>query len=217
MKCKDYLIPILSLLLFSDCSSGSQQPSVKTVQTKTDSAQSMLETQEKDSTDGVEGITDTLGNKIATITVEGKATTEDLKTSKDPIFPWVNLDEPTKRIKNLISPDEVVLPYQKVTLVIDYPVAKPVLFVLTGPPSGFTRKQIVLAISKKYHELYKEEEKTAKTKTVPIGQRKTLANRNQTDGKYGIWGHDLGDLDLTSISVYQNAAGQIFLTLDVDS
>ena len=55
---------------------------------------------------------DTLGAKIGTITVEGRATAEDLKTSHDETFPWVNLDAPAKRIKNLIHPDEIVLPYQ---------------------------------------------------------------------------------------------------------
>jgi len=75
----------------------------------------------------------------------------------------------------------------------------------------------VLAISKKYHEIYDEEERTAATKTIPMAQRKTLANRNETDGKYGIWGHDLSDLMLDTIDVYKNDKGKIFLQLSIES
>jgi hypothetical protein len=104
-----------------------------------------------------------------------------------------------------------------VKLRIDYPVAKPVFFLLSGAEKGFTRKQIILAISKTYHEMYDEEEKIAKIKTVPLKDRKTLANRNETDGKYGIWGHDLSDLELNSINVYESTDGTIVLDLEIDS
>lgn len=65
--------------------------------------------------------------------------------------------------------------------------------------------------------MYDEEENTSKTKTVPVKQRQGLLNRNETNGKYGIWGHDLSDLDLTSMDVYENEEGTIFLDLDIDS
>jgi hypothetical protein len=130
---------------------------------------------------------------------------------------WISLDSPENRLINLVDADVVVIPYQKVKLRIDYPVAKPVFFLLSGAEKGFTRKQIILAISKTYHEMYDEEEKIAKIKTVPLKDRKTLANRNETDGKYGIWGHDLSDLELNSINVYESTDGTIVLDLEIDS
>lgn len=46
---------------------------------------------------------------------------------------------------------------------------------------GFTRAQLINEISKRYYQLYDEEEKTATIKTVPMEQRK-IFNRNQTNG-----------------------------------
>lgn len=72
-------------------------------------------------------------------------------------------------------------------------------------------------ISKKYHEIYIEEEASATTKTIPVEKREGLINRNETNGKYGIWGHDLSDLDLSSVEVYQNSEKKIYLVLSVES
>lgn len=129
----------------------------------------------------------------------------------------ISLDSPGDGLKSLEAPDELVIPWPKVRLVIDYPVRSPVIFELTTPNNGFTRKQIILAISQKFHQMYAEEEKTARTKTTPMDKRQSLINRNETDGKYGIWGHDLADLQLSTIDVYQNAQGEIYLELDIES
>ena len=95
----------------------------------------------------------------------------------------------------------------------------PSSFTSAFPPSsnGFTREALVKKISDKYHQIYQEEESTATVKTVPVKERTTLYNRNQTDGKYGIWGHDLADLALDHIMVYKSANGDILLSLDIDS
>lgn len=50
-------------------------------------------------------------------------------------------------------------------------------------------------ILKKYHEIYKTESETTKLKVERYPQSK-LINRARTDGKYGIWGHELEDLIL---------------------
>ncbi|MDO6432966.1 hypothetical protein Q4E93_20325 [Flavitalea sp. BT771] len=88
---------------------------------------------------------------------------------------------------------------------------------LASHSSGFTRRQIILEISKRYHQMYEEEERTATIKTIPVEQRKTMYNRNETNGKYGIWGHDLSDLELSTINIYRNAEGRIYLVLDIES
>lgn len=160
---------------------------------------------------------DTLGPVVSTIEFKLKAKKEDLKIFEDGFIPWVSLDHPEKDISSLINPDETVLPYSTVTLLIDYPLNIPATFELSTSEKGFSRKQLILEISKRYHEVYKEEEASATEKTTPLDKRKGLINRNETNGKYGVWGHDLSDLDLSSIEVHKNAAGKITLILDVES
>ncbi len=82
---------------------------------------------------------------------------------------------------------------------------------------GFTRGQLLIEISKHYYKLYDEEEQTATVKTIPINQRTTMYNRNQTNGKYGVWGHDIADLDLSEITVYKNKKGETVLLLGIES
>jgi hypothetical protein len=94
---------------------------------------------------------------------------------------------------------------------------KPANFILKSTSKGFTIKQLVLEISKKYNEIYNEEEKSARTKTIPVDKRKGLINRNETDGKYGVWGHDIGDLDLSSIEVYKTKDGKFQIVLGIES
>jgi len=116
----------------------------------------------------------------------------------------------------LIDKNEVVINKNKVILIIDYPLTKECRFELTSI-NGFTRERLIKEISEKYHQIYKEEESTANVKTVPSDKRTTSYNRNQTDGKYGIWGHDLSDLALDHILVYQTSNEDILLSLDIDS
>ncbi|MES2849907.1 MAG: hypothetical protein V4685_12675 [Bacteroidota bacterium] len=83
--------------------------------------------------------------------------------------------------------------------------------------NGFTRKQLLQEISDNYYKLYEEEEKSATIKTIPIEKRTTMYNRNQTNGKYGIWGHDIADLVLSEILIYKTPDGQITLSLNIES
>jgi hypothetical protein len=215
-------IPVpLILLVFLSFSCGAPEQSEPTagpkpsskVTTVADSGSARERTQQLDH----EQDQTNLGQELTNITFQTKATTEERKSFGEKFVSWISLDSPENRLINLVDADVVVIPYQKVKLRIDYPVAKPVFFLLSGAEKGFTRKQIILAISKTYHEMYDEEEKIAKIKTVPLKDRKTLANRNETDGKYGIWGHDLSDLELNSINVYESTDGTIVLDLEIDS
>ena len=160
--------------------------------------------------------TDTTGVLISKIEFKLKVTQEDLKIFEDGIVPWISIENPGKGIDSLIGADEIVLPFLQATLIIDYPLRKPVTFDL-ATTNGFSRKQLILLISEKYHEIYKEEETTASTKTIPADERKDLLNRNETNGKYGIWGHDLSDLDLGTIEVHETSSGKIYLVLDIES
>lgn len=157
------------------------------------------------------------GELIATIEFQIKANAEELKDFEDGIIPWVSIEKPQDKISRLIEADKIVVPYSEITLIIDYPLNKPAEFLLKSSEKGFTKKQLAIEISKKYHEIYKAEEHSAKTKTIPVEKREGLINRNETDGKYGIWGHDIGDLDLSSVQVYKTKNGKVTILLGIES
>jgi hypothetical protein len=160
---------------------------------------------------------DTLGVKIATIQYKLKAAKADSGLFEDGIMPWISLEKPDKQVDSLIDADEIVLPFEKATLIIDYPLKNAVAFDIVSSTKSFTRKELILLISEKYHQVYKEEEKTTNTVVVPIDKREGIINRNPTDGKYGICCHDLGDLDLSSIEAFKNPDGKISLILEIES
>lgn len=156
---------------------------------------------------------DSLGVLISKIRFDVK--TDNLEDYKDGIIQSIRIDSPQFEIKNLIGRDEVVIQEKEITVIVDYPLSSNYKFELISK-NGFTRAQLIKEISKCYYQLYDEEEKTATIKTVPMQQRK-IFNRNQTNGKYGIWGHDIGDLVLDEIHVFKNAIGKVTLTLQLES
>lgn len=158
-----------------------------------------------------------LGDLISTIQIGVKANKEQLQDFENGTVPWISIENPEAEISQLIEAESIIVPDSEITLLIDYPLNKPVEFVLKSSGKGFTKKQLILEISKKYHEIYKEEESTAVTKTLPMEKRGSLINRNETDGKYGVWGHDIGDLDLSAIDVYRSENGKITISLGVES
>lgn len=157
---------------------------------------------------------DDLGTRIASF--EFKVKTENLEDFEDGFIPWVDLEKPEQDLPNLDKRDEIVIKATQVKIVIDYPLTHPYEFVLKSN-IGFTRGQLLTEISNHYYSLYDEEEKGASVKTIPIAKRTTMYNRNETNGKYGIWGHDIADLDLSGISVYKNKKGEMVLILDIES
>ena len=158
-----------------------------------------------------------LGTLLTTIEFGVKASEEELEDFEDGIIPWISIENPESEIDRLIDSDEIVIPYSEITIIIDYPLNKPTSFVLTNSKNGFTKKELILEISKKYHDIYTVEETTATIKTIPPDERKGIMNRNETNGNYGIWGHDIGDLDLSSIEVFKSESGKIQIILDVYS
>lgn len=93
-----------------------------------------------------------------------------------------------------IADNRVLTAANEILIMFDYPLRRPHLrpFVRTG---GFTRRDFAEAVSRGYAEIYAEEARTSTTDPEPTGE---LLNRNETDGKHGIWGHDIGDLLLTA-------------------
>ena len=154
-------------------------------------------------------------DKNYTFYIGVKATESGKKIWTTGVIPFISIADTEKELSRLQKPNEKVIKENHINLVISYPLKKEFIFRLRSK-KGFTRKQLVLAISKTYKSIYAKEELTSKQKVVPVNERKGLINRNKTNGYYGIYGHDIGDLDLASIKV-KYIDGKVYIYLDVQS
>lgn len=107
-----------------------------------------------------------------------------------------------------VDADETVLTKGTYTLVIDYPLTSTYKQKFTT--KGMTRRGLVNLIVKAYHKIYDAEDKDVGKKT---GHIEGMLNRATSAGRYGIWGHDLGDLMLATAQVQKSGN----ITLGVDS
>ncbi|MEO9531612.1 MAG: hypothetical protein ABJG68_12605 [Crocinitomicaceae bacterium] len=141
---------------------------------------------------------------------------EEIEIFGDTLIPWISIENAKSEVPNLAQKEELVLEVQSAILVIDYPVESPIqIEINSNDPKGFTRQDLVIQISENYLRIYKEEEESTSVAVTPMEEREII-NRNTTDGKYGIWGHDLIDLDLSGIEVRKD--GDItYLYLYVES
>lgn len=111
-----------------------------------------------------------------------------------------NVDAPTGYDHLLTGADAIVIRDTEIQLKVDYPLNRAHYFPLKSI-AGFTRRAIVEAVVQTYVKIYSEEKDTIRHMAViPASQRRGLMNRNTTDGKYGIWGHDIGDLVIEGIN-----------------
>jgi hypothetical protein len=100
-----------------------------------------------------------------------------------------------------------------INVVFDYPLQRPTQFPITAP---LTRKDLVRFIGAAYRLIYDHETATSSQQAEPMCERNPgclLLNRANTDGVYGIYGHDLGDLALHTVT-YDIEAGKIHLGVD---
>lgn len=201
MKLNFYLF-IVTSLVFISCKN-------KPAQTSADNYEKLLIERENAAAKAPINVT---GDLQKTITFEVKANVKDFA---DGIQPWASVEKPEKDLPNLVDKTETVISDQNITVIIDYPLLNKYQFDLKSE-NGFNRETLLTAISTHYYKLYAEEEKTATVKTIPM-EKRTMYNRNETNGKYGIWGHDIADLVLTEIQVYKTKNGKTILVLGIDS
>lgn len=80
----------------------------------------------------------------------------------------------------------------EITVMIDYPLDKPYKMTIRRKP--ITVESFARAVADAYKAIYCEE---ARTSQIPEDRLSAMSlNRNKTNGKYGIWGHGMGDLYL---------------------
>lgn len=202
-----YFIFILTII-FTSCKGQAQKANEK--QETKDPITVIQENEKKAS----EKRSKNIGELISTISFKVK--TDNKKDYEDGFIPWASIENAKQDIPNLYKSDEIVITENNVKIIIDYPLTNQYEFIITSK-NGFSRKQLLAEINFHYYKLYEEEEKSATVKTIPIDKRTTMYNRNQTNGKYGIWGHDIADLVLSEIEVYKSSTGQIILMLGIES
>ncbi len=116
--------------------------------------------------------------------------------SKDEPSPYVQLDDPLSAIEGMIGKADIVIPKPSIRVGISYPLRQLYTFELRADDGrGFRRGELALKVSQLYQSIYDEEAMTAED----LGREGSLYNRGRSEGKYGIWGHDLGDLAMHSV------------------
>lgn len=121
-----------------------------------------------------------------------------------------------RAVKYMRNPYEKVLKCKSATLVIDYPVRNTFTTTLTSRNGTFTRIGLVAAIADAYERMYEEERTTstvAEQRMCDIDPSCMLINRAPTNGKWGIWGHDLKDLLLHTI-IYDVDENKLYPRVD---
>ena len=103
--------------------------------------------------------------------------------------------EYSKKYK-MMKPDERVIRKHNIVIEYSYPLSNKVDF-SHKRKGGWTRKALFAAIQKDYAKIYRDEDKAVgPTDNVP-----GMLNRDRSDGPYGIWGHDIGDLVVEGVAV----------------
>jgi hypothetical protein len=132
--------------------------------------------------------------------------------------PNLRLRDPEKAVGQLELRDEIVIPFAKATLVIEFPLTHPARIGITSAlPQGFTRGELVRVICEEYGHIYAAEEGTALNSEPVVEERGSRRERCRTDGAYGIWGHDLADLVLASARWVKQSNGDVVIELHVEA
>ncbi len=125
--------------------------------------------------------------------------------------------------RNMLDKDKILIRGNEITIAVSYPLNDEYISDITiDEGSNFTRFLLAESISMLYQLIYKEEKETAKLPIESMADRYTrtgsgrplMMNRAPSNSKFGIWGHDLGDLVLHT--VYYDSERDLY-TLGIDS
>jgi hypothetical protein len=131
--------------------------------------------------------------------------------------PNMRMVDPNAALGMLELRDEIVIPFAKATLVIDFPLTHPAQVAISSAlPQGFTRGELVQTICDEYAHVYAAEEGTS-PEEVRHEHRGERIERARSDGAYGIWGHALEDLVLRSARWVKQSNGDVRIELHVDA
>lgn len=125
---------------------------------------------------------------------------------------YIHIADPIDDIRELDNPTEIIISKPKIDVLFEYPLTNKVLKTFNADTTnGFTAAGLIQMICDFYKEIYEEEDRTT---NIPSENIPNMLNRNETTGKYGIWGHAIGDLYLHTMEYDNN---NDFYTLGIDS
>lgn len=132
--------------------------------------------------------------------------------------PDLRIADPDAALAKLELRDEIVIPFAKAVLNIEFPLTHPAqVSIASALPQGFTRGELVRTICEEYAHIYAAEEGTSVNQEATVEERGSRLERNRTDGAYGIWGHQLDDLVLISARWVKQSNGDVSIELHVTS
>lgn len=99
----------------------------------------------------------------------------------------------------LKNPTEIIIEEESIIIEFTYPLSREVELEFNNK-GGFSRMDLWRYIYEGYKKIYDEEESDA----GDPGNAPNLLNRAQSNGRYGIWGHYLGELYIERISYDAN-------------
>lgn len=111
--------------------------------------------------------------------------------------PFKNLEE---NLTTVISPDSVVVYERNVKLVINFPLDTTYYFDIQARDGQFTRANLIQEIGDVYTRIYDQEGETSTIEETRGFDEETGYRRNETNGKYGIYGFHLEDLTVSGFS-----------------
>lgn len=155
--------------------------------------------------------------EVDSIAIQSELDEDAIADGETDPYNWMDLRDVRENFATLLDADEVVLEATEATLVLSYPFDIAATRVIR-PTNGksFTRGELVLLINETYQEIYRLEDNSQSSPTPPVHERGTYLNRPESDGAFGIWGHDLDDLGIAEIEVYR-VDGRIWLEPDMVS
>jgi hypothetical protein len=151
------------------------------------------------------------------ISVQSELDEDAIADGETEPFNWMDLGDVRENFSILLNADEFVLEAAEATLALTYPLNTAAARIIR-PANGkaFTRGELVRLIEETYQEVYRLETNSQSTPTPPVLERGSFINRPESDGIFGIWGHDLGDLGVSDIVVYR-IDGRVWLDLEMES
>src|SRR3972149_2578696 len=96
---------------------------------------------------------------------------------------------------------------------LDYPLSGKFFFKIKSK-TGWSQLSLCKKICQLYRKIYDKEDKTA---TKGKGLIPGMFNRDYSNGKYGIWGHGIGDLVIESVSIKKRKNKCPLVEVDVGS
>jgi hypothetical protein len=156
-------------------------------------------------------------NASSSIAILSKPSDRAVADGETDPFNWMDLRNVRKNFSLLLDAGEVVLETAEATLVLSYPLnIAAACSIRPADGKSFTRGELVRLINETYEEVYRLEANSQSSPTPPVHERGTLINRPESDGMFGIWGHDLDDLGISKIDVYR-IDGRVWLDPDMVS